>query len=325
MTRIRLLVALGLLLTGGGLASASRPSPKAEPVVPASAPAAAAFGDLAPWFEENRGQAGPEADFVARAGGQSVLLTGAGPVFSLPGDAVGAGRPVRLGLVGGADVPAQGLDKLPGTSNHLLGNDPAAWRTGVPQFGKVAYRGVWPGIDLVYHGQARQLEYDFVVLPGADPSAIAVAVEGADGARLTPEGDLVVRAGSAEIRQSKPVLYQEIDGARRPVAGSFTLDSPDRYGFRVGSYDLSRPLIIDPVLSWSTNLGGTAADSVNGIAVDAAGSAYVTGSTGSTDFPTANPLQATRNGAFSDAFVAKLNPGRHRPGMVDLPGRHARR
>ena len=227
----------------------TRPGPLAQSETPASAPAAAdaaaSFGDLAPWFEENRGQAGPDADFVARAGAgagaQSMLLTGTGPVFSLPGDAAGAGRPVRLGLVGGRDVPAEGLDKLPGTSNHLLGNDPAAWRTGVPQFAKVAYRGVWPGVDLVYHGQARQLEYDFVVLPGADPSTIAVAVEGADGARLTPEGELVVRAGGAEIRQSKPVLYQEVDGARRPVAGSFTLEG-DRFGSRSGPTTPAAPL-----------------------------------------------------------------------------------
>ncbi|MGI8686647.1 MAG: SBBP repeat-containing protein, partial [Acidimicrobiales bacterium] len=266
-----------------------------------------AYGDLPLWFEASPGRAGDDADYVVRGGGRHARLTGAGPVFTIPGGAE-AGRTVRLGLVGGSPSVPEGLERLPGTSNYLLGNDPGGWRTGVAHFGRVSYGGVWPGIDLVYHSKGKNLEYDFVVLPGADPSAIAIEVEGADDVILGPKGDLVASAGEAEVRQTKPVVYQDVDGSRRRVDGTFIATGPDRFGFQVGAYDRSRPLVIDPVVSWSTSLGGQFADSVTGIAVDPSGSAYVTGSTGSLDFPTVGPVQAARNGAFADAFVAKLNP-----------------
>ena len=304
-----------LVAAGSALAAVDLPGVPTGAAPPAAAPgdpAKGAYGDLPVWFEANRGQAAPEADFIARAGGSSVALTAGGPVFSVPEpglDGGGARRTVRLGLVDGSPAGAEGLEPQPGTSNYLLGQDPAGWRTGVPHFGRVAYPGVWPGVDLVYRGQDSKLEYDFVVAPGTDPSAIAMAVEGADSVNLAPEGDLVVRVGGTEVRQSKPVLYQEVGGSRRPVEGAFVLTGPDRYAFAVGSYDRGLPLVIDPVLSWATYLGGSEVDSVNGIGVDAAGSAYVAGSTSSTNFPVVSALQGTKGaGTANDAFVAKLNP-----------------
>ncbi|MEO6121983.1 MAG: hypothetical protein ABIW46_08145, partial [Acidimicrobiales bacterium] len=179
------------------------------PAPPRSETPTGAYGELATWFEPNHGQAATGVDFVARSGARSALLTAGGPVFSLA-----AGRPVLFGLVGAKRSPAEGSLPLAGVSNYLRGSNPAAWRTGVAHFGQVTYQGVWPGIDVVYRGQGAALEYDFVVHPGADPSTIAVAVEGADALTPAAGGDLVASVGASEIRQSAPVVYQERGGAR---------------------------------------------------------------------------------------------------------------
>ncbi len=198
-----------------------------------------------------------------------------------------------------------GTDELAGTSNYFIGNDPAKWRTNVPTYGKVKYEGIYSGIDLVYYGNQRQLEYDFIVAPGADPRRIAFDVSGAKRIRRAANGDLVLEAGEGEIRWHKPVVYQEKDGARELVAAHYGITDKNRVRFELAKYDAGRPLYIDPLV-YSTYLGGSGADQGNGIAVDSAGSAYVTGSTDSFDFPTANSLQATYSGQV-DAFVAKIN------------------
>jgi hypothetical protein len=203
-----------------------------------------------------------------------------------------------------------GLDELVGTSNYFIGNDPAKWRSGVPTYAKVKYEGIYSGIDLVYYGNQRQLEYDFIVAPGADPRRIAFDIRGAKRILRNAHGDLVFKMGEDEIRWRKPVAYQEKDGARQLVAAQYAITSRNRVGFEVAEYDARRPLYIDPVtdtLIYSTYLGGNLNDSGLGIAVDAVGNAYVTGTTPSSNFPTMDPLQPANDGG-GDAFVAKINP-----------------
>jgi hypothetical protein len=212
-------------------------------------------------------------------------------------------------LVGANPNPqVVGLDELPGKSNYFIGNDPSKWRTNIPHYAKVKYKGLYPGIDLVFYGNQRQLEYDFVVIPGADPKVIQLAFEGIVGAGFKPaptigdNGDLILHTAGGEIRLHKPRIYQEINSVKQPISGGYVLleietqDSgleTQKVGFQVAAYDISKPLIIDPVLSYSTYLGSSGTDVGSGIAVDPSGSTYVTGNTTSTDFPTANPFQAT--------------------------------
>jgi hypothetical protein len=236
---------------------------------------------------------------------------------------------VRMRLVGGnAKARLVGLDELPGRSNYFIGNDPKKWRTNVPSYARVKYEGVYPGVDVVYYGKQRQLEYDFVVAPGADPNQIKLSFAGADGMRVDADsGDLVLKMGEDEVRFQKPAVSQPAvaavyDRSRRSLPGqapsaataeldgAFVLASNNEVGFRVAGYEPKRALVIDPVLSYSTYLGGSVYDAGTSIAVDAAGNAYVTGYTGSTtDFPiTPNALQPSFGGGKWDAFVAKLNP-----------------
>jgi hypothetical protein len=221
-------------------------------------------------------------------------------------------------LGGNAKGRVVGLDELPGRSNYFIGNDPKKWRTNVPSYARVKYEGVYPGVDLVYYGNQRQLEYDFLVAPGADPNQIKLSFAGADGMRLDPaSGDLVLKVGEDEVRLQKPAVYQptvaavsSFDARRLSLVTrhcSFVLASNNQLAFRVAGYNPKCALVIDPVLSYSTYLGGSGGDIGQGIAVDSSGNAYVAGTTDSTDFPTANPLQATNLGN-GDAFVAKLNP-----------------
>mgnify|MGYP001389337330 CR=1 FL=1 len=279
----------------------------------------AGYGDLPLGFEENRGQADRSVRFLSRAGGHTVFLTDTEAVLLLPAprtripEAPAHDAVLRMALVGGRPDPrVTGLDPLPGVANYLIGNDPAKWRTGVPNWARVRFAGVYPGVDLVYHGDnpGRRLEYDFVVAPGADPRVIQLAIAGADRVRIDPSGDLVISVGGREVRFESPVVYQERDGTRTKVRGAYVLRDRARVAFRIGAYDRTRPLVIDPVLAYSTYLGGGGADSGGaGIAVDAAGNAYLLGETNSTNFPvTAGAFDSLKTTTERDAFVAKLNP-----------------
>jgi len=229
---------------------------------------------------------------------------------------------VRMKLVGANPASeATGLQELPGKSNYFIGNDPAKWRTNIPRYAKVKYQDVYPGIDLVYYGNQRQLEYDFVVAPGADPNAIQLAFEGADKIEVDGDGHLELHTASGQVQLRKPLVYQEIDGIRQEISGAYVLNRESKtenlklesVGFQLASYDASKPLIIDPVLNYSTYLGGSGIDNGLAIAVDSLGQAYVMGITGSPDFPTTAGAFDTTCGtdglsiSCSDVFVTKLN------------------
>jgi hypothetical protein len=296
----------GLVLTGAAFSQAQG-QPPAEGA--ARVRLGEAYGRLPLAFEENRGQTGGQVRFFSRSQGYGLFLTATEAVLAL---GTGDGRHVlRLGL-SGADpaVRIAGEEELPGKANYLLGGDPKRWRTGIPTYGKVHYEGIYPGIDLVFYGRERQLEHDFVLAPGADPRRIRLAVTGADRVEIDPAGDLILQVGGRQILLRKAVAYQDTGGHRVEIASRYRLlpaDTPGvpRVSFELAAYDHTRTLVIDPVLVYSTYLGGSGFDTGNSIAIDAAGNAYVTGETGSPDFPQARHFGRT---VLPDVFIAKLDP-----------------
>ena len=261
-------------------------------------------------FEVNQGQTDPKVKFLSHAAGYSLFLTSNEALLSFPGSDHQAVLSMKLS--GANPHPElEGVDELSGKSNYLIGNDPAKWRTNVAQYAKVKYRNIYPGINLVYYGNQRDLEYDFVVKPWSDPTAIRFRFEGANGMRVDRFGNLVVNIGKESLALKKPIIYQNVHGARRTISGRYLI-SDRQVSFKIENYDHDRELVIDPVLDYSTYIGPAI---TSGIAVDGDGNAYVVGSTSWTEFP-------TTPGAFQDslhiscgqqdsfctvAFVTKLN------------------
>ena len=288
-----------------------------------------AYGKLPMAFESNQGQTAKQVKFFSRGQGYSLFLTSTEAVIALKQNPVESkpsakswpvaanGRKpaetgcsvLRISLDGAAKSPAvSGLDPLPGNANYFIGKDPKKWHTNLPTYSRVKYHEVYPGIDLVYHGSARgQLEYDFMVAPGADPSAIALNFEGADRLKLNERGDLTVSTPAGEIMERAPIVYQEVEGRRRALSGRYVRRGARRVGFEVAGYDPRKRLVIDPVLVYSTYLGGSGADYGNAFAVDSVGSAYVTGVTSSADFPITPGAFQTSSGGGMEGFVTKLN------------------
>jgi hypothetical protein len=280
-----------------------------------------AYGQLPLSFELNRGQTAPEVQFLARASGYTLFLTSQEAVLSLrqsvpptsphlarASPAAATAVVMRMKLLGAnATSSSHGEEELPARSHYLIGNDPKQWRTDIVHYQKVRYEDVYPAVDLVYRGNQGQLEYDFIVNPGADPADISLAFEGGHDVRLDTNGELVLSIGNEEIRQQRPVIYQDLDGVRTEIAGGYQLEG-QKVGFHVANYDENYPLVIDPVLVYATYLGGSGTDDVRSIAVDEDGFAYVTGLTESLDFPTRSPnMQPAFGGGVYDAYVAKLN------------------
>jgi Beta-propeller repeat len=272
-----------------------------------------AYGKLPMRFEANAGHLDARVKFISRGNGYNLFLTPTEAVLALRNKMEGTGADqrsvVRMKLIGANSAPrVEGVDALSGKSNYFIGNDPSRWRRNVTSYAQVRYSSVYPGIDLIYYGNQQQLEYDFVVSPGADPDAIELSFDGADRMEVDARGDLILHTEGGELRQRKPLTYQEMNGRRREIASRYVLRGGQQVGFEVAAYDPARPLVIDPVLGYSTYLGGTASDVAQGVAVDAAGNAYISGLTSSLDFPTAEPLQpAPAGGLGSDVFVTKLN------------------
>ena len=261
-----------------------------------------AYGKLPLSFEANQGQTDPNVKFLARGAGYTLFLTGDAAILSLHREQETA--VLRMTLEG-ANTAARmtGADVLPGKSNYFSGSDRTRWLTNVPTYGAVKYSGVYPGIDLVYHGNQQLLEYDFVVAPGADPGAIDIRLGGASKLRVNREGTLVIGLGASEVIERAPVVYQDIGGRRRTVAGRYVLRGKDRVGFRVAEFDRSQPLVIDPTLVYSTYMTHTYPAGT----VDALGNVYVSGVSFDGFLPTTPGAFQTAAGEGS-AFIAKLNP-----------------
>jgi hypothetical protein len=298
----------------------------------------AAYGKLPLDFEQNQGQSDPRVRFVARGNGYTLFFTGTDATLLLEATSaspnkqldryglfppVSARRPseeqksavLRLSLEGSNHVAGvSGLDLQPGRSNYFIGNKPEQWHRNVPHYARVKYERVYPGIDLIYYGNQGQLESDYVVSPGADPNRIALHIDGAEHLDLDSLGNLVLATTGGDLSLHRPIAYQEDAGTRKPVAAHYILRGTRSVGIEVASYDSRQPLIIDPVVVYSTYLGGSSNDLASAIAVDPQGNAYMTGWTQSTDFvPAATPgFQKTwpmpSVGNAHVVFVAKLNP-----------------
>src|SRR2546427_2561770 len=279
-------------------------------------------------FEANQGQADSSVKFLSRGVGYTLFLTRSEAVLSLSaGQAREEGADleqtasrsvVRMKLVGGnPNALVQGTDELLGKTNYYIGNDPKQWHTAIPNYARVRYRNVYPGVDLVYYGNHKRLEHDFVVAPGVNPRAIRISLEGPSKVSISTGGELVLDTGVGQLRFQKPDIYQNTRDGRHKIAGSYRLNDDAQLGFEVAAYDPAQPLVIDPVLLYSTYLGGSYADDGNGIAVDGAGNAYVVGKTGTTtslpaDFPTTpdafqDGYQGPYNRNWGDAFVTKFS------------------
>lgn len=256
-------------------------------------------------FEPNRGQNDGRVLFLSRNPGYSLFLTARDAVFDLSGTA----RPLTFTWEdANPNAVAEGLAVLPGKRHYLRGNNPRRWVRDVTTYAKVRYHNLYPGIDLVYYGQQQRLEYDLVVAPGADPGMIHLGVAGLDALRLDDDGNLRLRLATRTLVLSKPVIYQETTGVKHVVEGGYVMLADNRVGFELANYDHSKPLIIDPVLSYSTYLGGNGLDQGKGVAVDSAGNAYVVGLTTSADFPvTMSAVQKSNAGGDADVFVAKFD------------------
>lgn len=300
LSSLALLVSLALPAT-----LAAQPTPDAS----AHARVQASFGTVPLVFEENRGQTDPSVRFLSRGPGYALFLTGDAAVLALGSG--GANDVIRMRLDGARPSSAiTGEDGQPGTINRFTGRDASRWETRIPTFGRVRYTGVYPGVDAIYYGNQRQLEYDFVLAPGVDPAVVRLRFDGAKEVRIDPAGDLVLRAGGGEIRQPKPIVYQMVAGVRHEIDGRYVRRGRHQFGFAVGTHDPALPLVIDPVLSYATYLGSAAADADGGtaITVDPQGRAVITGRTFSTAFPTTPGSFHTIMSGGGDAFVAMLNP-----------------
>jgi RHS repeat-associated protein len=262
--------------------------------------AAGGTADLPLSFEPNQGQWNSGIRFLARVPGWQVALTDRSAIIR------GSHNQLQMDMLGAHPSAPQGEDAMEAVSHYFTGSDPRSWRANVRHVRRVRYRNIYPGIDAVFYGNPKSLEYDLIVAPQADPANIRFQFHGVKKLQIDEYGDLLIGSGSDALRQRKPRIYQEVNGARREIGGGYALLGAQRVGFRLDAFDHSQPLVIDPVLLAQATIGGTLADHILAVAEDAQGFVYVAGSTLSTDFPVTGSSTYQGN---TDAFVAKLNPG----------------
>jgi hypothetical protein len=313
----------------------------------AGASRAPMFANLPLYFEVNRGQADRTVQFLARGQACQFFVSPTEAILSLRKMDVAPAVPLLAGVKGGfsratigrpTPNPSQegsavrplsvssravrlqfvganpsarvtGEGELPGKINYFIGNDPAQWHTGVSTFTRLRVEEIYPGVNLVYYGNQQRLEYDFVVAPHADPAAIAIRFDGPEKIRVDARGDLVLSLGQDEIRQPKPTIFQDVRGVKKEISGGYQLTDQRTVTFKIGDYDRTLPLVIDPVLSYSTFLGGSASDTAWAVAVDTNGFVYVAGETSSAQLATPGAFQTNNAGVNirGDAFVAKFD------------------
>ena len=273
---------------------------------PASVSRLQAYGSLPLTFEANQGQAPPESAFLARAEGYTMYLSQQGADFMLSGQST---HPWRFGMhfVGAQAAHISGSRPVQTKTNYLLGPDQKRWLTNVPNFGAVSYEGLYPGIDMLFYGNQKQFEYDLIVSAHSDPAKIRFVLEGFSEIRVNADGDLILDSPNGEFIQRKPAVYEERGRLRRSLNAKYVLIGKNEIGFSIDRRHNRSRLVIDPVLVYSTFLGGAGQDFASAIAVDTAGNAYLTGVARSPNFPVLNPEQPTYGGGASDLFVAKLN------------------
>jgi hypothetical protein len=294
-------------------------------MISVAAQTSVSVGNLPLYFEANHGQVAGQAQFIARGRDAQFQISQAEAQFILRKTGADPAT-VRMQFIG-ADPRAQinGGSELSGKINYLTGNDPAQWRSGIPTFATVRVAEMYPGVSVIYYGNQRQLEYDFTIVPGANPETIAIHFDGAGKISVSEQGELVLTLAGGEIRQRKPVIYQTIDGGRREISGGYRLVDSQTVAFNVGEYDRALPLVIDPILSYSTYFGGTLGQTASAVALGVDGSIYITGQTFSKlhltngvvvspfstngSFSTTNAYQTNFQGGTieGDAFVSKFD------------------
>jgi Beta-propeller repeat/Abnormal spindle-like microcephaly-assoc'd, ASPM-SPD-2-Hydin len=306
---------------------------QSQPDAVQRAQAVAGYGSLPLTFEANQGQTAAQVKFLSKGKGYTAFLTANGMLLSLRPSEGAARRPAMNGalmgtaamttasmtaagtqapatleftLVGAAANPTvHGEDMQPGKVNYFFGNDATKWRTNIATYARIRYHNVYPGIDMIYYGNHRQIEYDFAISPGADPNQIQFQIKGAKNTSLDAKGDLVLDTGDGVLHFQNPKIYQESDGSRIPVQGAYVMKDSTHVGFNLSALDPSKPTVIDPVLVYGTYLGGSGDDDATGIAVDSSGNVYIAGYTDSTDFPLAT--FGSLPAGDPHVFVAKLN------------------
>lgn len=280
-------------------------------------------------FERNQGQADPQVRYLSRGEGFTIFLTSNEAVLNLNPPNFLASKPgpssikgkidqgeietsvLRIKLVGAnPDPKIVGVVESSGKSHYFFGKDSKNWQRNISNYHKVKYQKIYPGIDMVFHGRERRIEYDFVISPGTDPDTIRLEFSGVEAMEMGEGGRLLLRMKDGEIIQHKPTIYQYVRGKKKYVPGGYKLEGKNTVGFKMAAYDAKLPLIIDPILSYSTYLGGPQAEEGHGIAVDGAGNVFVTGFTPAGGFPStwSSPGLAT-SGDSGNVFVTKINPG----------------
>jgi Beta-propeller repeat len=299
-----------------GIASPSTPKPEAV----------ALGAGMGLRFEPNQGQTDGRVKFLSRNSQYNLFLTSDEAVFVLNdprAESSHSGRRwtrvlrhrstrkqsvVRMRLAGGKPSAINGSSPVSGYTNYFIGRDPKNWVRNVPQFARVSYADVYPGVDMAFYGHDRAFEFDLMVKPGADPKQIALTFSGAQKVKTNVDGDLVLTSAAGDLALRKPFAYQQIDGGRKPVDVRFIARNRNEFGLAIGAYDPAHELVIDPVVIYSTYFGGSGTDAGHATAVDATGAVYLTGETNSTDFPTQGGISSNSPKGGLDVFVSKFNP-----------------